>query len=362
MILIATQNFPPDRGGIENLMGGLADNLAAAGLPLEVYADRVRSAGEERPRGYPVHRFGGARPWRRRCKARAIKEAVRKGGVRGIFADSWKSSELLTGLGVPVVVLAHGMEFPHNPGAWKRERIGKALASTRTVIANSAYTASLVQPYVGEVPLTVINPPIDPQPQPDPQQVAALRSLVAGRGPVLMTLARLEPRKGVDTVIGALADIRRQFPQVLYIVAGGGDDRARLEKLAADRGVADCVVFAGMVDDEKKAALFSLVDLFVMPARREGDSVEGFGIVYREAGWYGVPALAGREGGAADAVIDGQTGLLCDADSQADVTAQILRLLEDAQLRRQLGENAARLARDSGQWRVSVQRFVEALR
>ncbi len=362
MILIATQNFPPDRGGIENLMGGLADNLAAAGVPVEVYADRVRGEGVLLPRDYRVHRFGGARPWRRRRKARAIRAAVQSGGVTGIFADSWKSSELIAGLGVPVVVLAHGMEFPHKPSGGKRERIRKALASTRAVIANSSYTASLVQPYVGAgVPLTIINPPIDPQPEPEPQQVAALRPLVAGRGPVLMTLARLEPRKGVDAVIAALAEIRKEYPNLLYIIAGGGDDRARLEKLAVEQGVADCVHFAGMVDDGQKAALFSLADLFVMPARREGDSVEGFGIVYREAGWYGVPALAGREGGAADAVIDGQTGLLCDADSQADVTAHILRLLSDEAARRRMGENAAELARNSGQWRASVQRFLQAL-
>ena len=363
MILIATQNFPPDRGGIENLMGGLADNLVAAGQRVEVYADRIRGEGEMAPRGYRVHRFGGPRPWRRRRKARAIKAAVRRGGVSGIFADSWKSSELLAGLGVPVAVLAHGMEFPHSPSAGKRERIRKALESACAVIANSTYTALLARPYVsGGVPLTVINPPIDPQPEPDPQQIAALRTAVAGQSPVLLTLARLEPRKGVDAVIGALAEIRRQFPDVLYIVAGGGDDRARLESLAAELGVADSVLFAGVVDDSKKAALFSLADLFVMPARREGDSVEGFGIVYREAGWYGVPALAGREGGAADAVIDRQTGLLCKADDQADVTAHILRLLEDEAARRRMGENAAVLARDSGQWRTSVQRFLEALR
>jgi len=363
VILIATQNFPPDRGGIENLMGGLADNLFAAGQPLEVYADRVRGEGEMSPREYPLYRFGGARPWRRRRKARAIEKAVRSGGISGIFADSWKSSELLTGLDVPIAVLAHGMEFPHNPGAGKRARIRKALQPACAVIANSAYTASLVRPYVSEgTPLIVINPPIAPQPQPDPQALAALRPLVDGRGPLLMTLARLEPRKGVDKVIGALADIRSKFPDVLYVVAGGGDDRARLEQLAAAAGVADSVHFAGSVDDGAKAALFSLADVFVMPARREGDSVEGFGIVYREAGWYGVPALAGREGGATDAVIEGETGLLCDADSQADVTAALLRLLEDDVARRRMGEAAAALARGAGQWRVAAERFVATLR
>ncbi|MCW8126796.1 glycosyltransferase family 4 protein [Microbulbifer halophilus] len=363
MILITTQNFPPDRGGMENLMGGLAEELAGRGQRVSVFTGPILDGGAplEATR-YRIRRFGGWRFWWRRRKAAVVAATVRAGGVQGVFADSWKSAELLPELGIPLVILSHGMEFPVNPSPRKYERIRRTLAAADTVIANSVYTASLVKPYLAdESRITVINPPIGPQPQPDPEKVAALRARIGDGGPVLFTLARLEPRKGVDMVIRALPAIRDRYPQAVYLVAGGGDDRARLEGLAAAEGVADAVHFLGGIDDADKAALYSLSDLFAMPARREGDSVEGFGIVYREANWYGVPALAGREGGAADAVTDGETGLLCDGADPADVSARILQLLDDPAARRRMGEKAAEVARGAAQWRESIGAFLAAL-
>lgn len=362
MILITTQSFAPRRGGIEILMEGLAENLGRAGREVLVLADRV--AGGEVPHSdaYNLRLFGGWKPLRRRRKALAVQSLVKAEDVEGVFADSWKSAEYLSDLGVPLAVLAHGMEFPLNPSDAKRARIRRALSTATTVIANSSYTAELARPYIGTgTRLVVINPPIGPQQEPKREQLESLDSVIAGRKPVLLTLARLEPRKGADAVIRALPQVRERHPGVLFIIAGAGSDRARLEELVASSGVADSVHFAGAVSEEEKAALFARADLFVMPARREGDSVEGFGIVYREANWYSVPVLAGREGGAADAVIDGETGLLCDASNQADVTAHILSLLADADALREMGDNAAKLARGKGQWQVAVDRFLETL-
>ena len=362
MILITTQCFAPRRGGIEILMEGLAENLGRAGREVLVLADRVGSGAPPRSDTYRLQLFGGWKLLRQRRKALAVKSAVKEGGVEGVFADSWKSAEHLPDLGVPLAVLAHGMEFPANPSAAKRARIQRALSAATTVIANSSYTAALAQPYIGDsTRLVVINPPIGPQREAKSAQLASLDAVLAGRKPVLLTLARLEPRKGADAVIRALPQVRERHPGVLFIIAGAGGDRARLEALAASSGVEDSVHFAGAVSEEEKAALFARADLFVMPARREGDSVEGFGIVYREANWYGVPVLAGREGGAADAVIDGKTGLLCDASNQADVTAHILSLLADAETLSRMGDNAAKLARGKGQWQAAVDRFLEAL-
>lgn len=361
MILIATQCFPPDRGGIEALMGGLADALAASGHEVAVYADRARDGGAKLVTPYPVKRFGGFKPLRRRLKARAVARAAKAARIEGVFADSWKSVELLGDVGAPIVVLAHGMEFPARPSARKKARITQAFAKAKTVIANSAYTASLAKPYVGEkTRLVVINPPIGPLPK--ALANADVREVVVGHNPVLLTLARLEPRKGVDMVIGALPRVLQVHPNAVYIVAGAGDDRGRLEQIARDENVDRRVRFVGAVDGSTKAALFAAADVFVMPARREGDSVEGFGIVYLEAAWYGVPALAGRDGGAVDAVRDGETGLLCNASDQNDVTRQIMRLLDDDALRVKLGTAASARARGPAQWSNAITAFLDALK
>ena len=344
-------------------MTGLADHLSESGLDIQVFADHVRSKGANPlQRRYPVHRFGSIRPLRRFMKRRAIAKQAIGGGVTGIFADSWKSLASAPANLNPIAMLAHGAEFPTDAQPEKAQRIRLALARCRTVIANSHYTAALAREYAqcGETGIVVINPPIDALPAAEPAALAHLDALIAGRAPVLSTLARLEPRKGVDSVIRALADLRGRHPRVLYLVAGAGADRPRLETLAAQCGVADSVAFLGFADAQVKAALLTRSDVYAMPSRRVGDSVEGYGLSYIEAAWYGAPALAGREGGAVDAVICGETGLVCDGADPADVASKLMLLADDAALRQRLGAHAAARARTQT-WDAALPKYLAAL-
>lgn len=365
MYLITTQCFPPKSGGIESLMGGLANALNRAGHSVEVFADGAVPAGGANASGYSIRRFSGFKPWRRRSKAWAIHRTCSKEPVEGLFADSWKSVELLPALSVPIGVLAHGMEFPVAPGAAKVRRMRRAFARAAVVIANSNFTAEAARPYVpAHIPIKVIHPPIcsSSGAQLEPEQAEpVLQPLPPGRGPMLLTLARLEPRKGVDMVIRALPRLRRRYPQLHYVVAGDGPDRLRLAELAESLGVAEAVTFTGRVGEAAKASLYRHADIFAMPVRREGNSVEGFGIVYREAGCCGLPVLAGREGGAPDAVLEGETGLLCNGDDPADVERMLESLLADSDLRYRLGERAKELAHGPWQWHESIERYLEAL-
>ncbi|MCE9522588.1 MAG: glycosyltransferase family 4 protein [Alphaproteobacteria bacterium] len=365
MIVVTTQCFPPDRGGIEALMGGLADSLFAAGREVAVFADRIHASdAQSRQFDYAVHRFGGLRPLRRFLKARAVAHAVRSRKVEGVFADSWKSVELLPALSVPIAVLVHGTEIPDAPSPRKRQRIRRALAKAHAVIANSAYTAHAVQAYLddGARRVRVVHPPIGIQSEPSASALAQVRTLTGSMGPVILTVARLEPRKGVDMVIRALPAIVRRHPGAVYVVAGSGDDLARLQQLARETGVAERVRFVGPVDGDIKAAFFASADLFAMPARKIGNSVESFGIAYIEAGWYGVPALAGRGGGAGDAVNDGVTGLLCDESDARDVEQKLLQLLDDDALKRRLGAAARERARGPAQWSAALNQYLDALK
>lgn len=348
MIHIATQCFFPTLGGIEGVMTGLADHLAAAGHPVRVFADGAGGADAAKP--YPIARFGGLKPWRRWRKRGAMGAAARRETVAGVFADSWKSvAAIPPGLG-PIIVLAHGSEYPDPQGlsAAKRARLTEALARADAILASSDYTAARVRPFLlGRAErLRVVPPPIAVQPAPSPEAAARAAELIGpGEGPVILTLARLEPRKGVDMTLRALPALAPRHPGLVYVVAGGGDDRGRLEALAAEIGVTARVRFAGRVDDDLRAALLARADVFAMPVRREGASVEGFGLTYVEAAWYGAPAVAGREGGAANAVLDGETGLLCDGADPAAVAAALGRLLDDEELRRRLGTAAQARAR-----------------
>jgi phosphatidyl-myo-inositol dimannoside synthase len=365
LIAIATQCFGPDVGGIEILMTGLADQLALNGLKVEVFADHVRATGAaELTRPYPIHRFGSIRPLRRFLKRRAIARTIESQGVSGLFADSWKSVAAVPATTVPLAVLAHGTEFPLEASPDKARRINAALKRARSIVASSHYTAGLVGNFMQGVDaeVIVVNPPLAPLPAPPPAALAEIDALIAGRGPVLSTLARLEPRKGLDAVLRALPALREKHPGLVYLVAGAGGDLARLRALAAELGVADRVHFLGQVTDPgKKAALLTRSAIYAMPSRRIGNSVEGFGISYVEAAWYGVPSLAGNDAGAGDAVLDGKTGLLCDGADDGAVQGALSRLLDDEALRKSFGAAAADLARAEHSWAAALPRYLAAI-
>jgi phosphatidyl-myo-inositol dimannoside synthase len=363
--LVVTQCFYPDLGGIEGLMTALADNCSLAGRPVTVLADRVRKRplNPEPDKPYTIIRFGGPRPWRRWRKQAYLNSLLQKreSQIAGIFADSWKSVEAIPPhLRIPISVLAHGMEYPSNASPAKRRRIGAAMARCSAVIANSAYTANLAAPYAGEDrdKLQIIHPPIAALPEPRPRDLDEIQSRISGRKPVIATVARLEARKGIDMVVRAMPGLLQRHPHCIYAIAGAGEDRGRLEELAASLGVRDATVFLGRVSEAMKAALLASADVFAMPVRREGRSVEGFGISYLEAGWFGVPALAGRDGGAAEAVLDGETGLVCDGASESEVTQNLLLLLSDEPLRKRLGAAAQRRVKHDLSWPITIGRYL----
>ena len=368
MILVVTQTFAPAKGGMETYMTGVADHLARAGFEVVVLADNVRSSAafDAEQNHYTLKRFGGFRPWRRFLKRRAVTALIASRKIEFIICDSWKSIESLPqALMLPVTALAHGSEYPPEPSLHKKKRITSALARAYLIIANSSFTAEKARAYLPKsnpVRLMIIHPPVTALPEPSLEALEKIRALLDGRGPVISTLARLEPRKGADRIIEALPKLIVRHPRVVFLIGGDGDDKERLQKLAQQCGVKDSVIFYGWVTDlDTKAAILSLSDVFAMPSYNVGTSVEGFGISYIEAAWFGVPSLGGLGSGAKDAVIDGQTGLLCDGNNQADVSTKLASLLDDPELRSKLGRAAQIRARGELSWEAMLPRFLDAL-
>lgn len=365
MILFTTQNFLPDIGGQQAYVTGLADALAARGHTVEVLADTTEpraAKAVDSARRYRIVRFGGMKPLRRLRKGRMAARLIRGGGVRAVVADSWKSLEHLPprGCGARVICLCHGSELlvPHE-GA-RGERVRRALAKADVAAANSRYTGDLARVFAGpETETVVLLPGVEPP-------GGAPRSLDRSAGnrdthPRLLTIARLEPRKGIDTVLRALPTLTARFPGLTYEIAGAGDDGARLAALADELGVAQAVRFHGRVDEAAKARLLSEADLFVLPNRIEPESVEGFGLVFLEAAAFGVPSLAGAEGGAGDAVADGVTGRVVAGSDVAAVAAALGELLSDRAALRRMGEAAHARFWSEFAWDAAVARFEAVL-
>jgi phosphatidylinositol alpha-1,6-mannosyltransferase len=154
---------------------------------------------------------------------------------------------------------------------------------------------------------------------------------------VLLTVSRLVERKGHDMVIRALPAILDAAPDTIYLVVGGGPRAGFLRELAEETGVAASVVFCGAVPDGELAAYYTASDVFVMPSREVDGDVEGFGITFMEAAACGKPSVGGRTGGVAEAIVDGETGLLVDPTSTDDIARAAISLLADADLASRMG-------------------------
>ena len=235
---------------------------------------------------------------------------------------------------------------------WAAPLFRRTLGRVDRFLAISEYTRGLL--LAAGVPaarVALVRPPLDRERFARHGDGAVWRSRWPRHSHVVLTLCQLWPNKGVDRVLEALAMLLPEAPKVLYVVAGDGPDRARLEALARRLGVRERVVFTGRVAAEALADLYAAADVFVMPTRADHDgSVEGFGIVFLEAGSQGVPVIGPREGGSADAIRDGVSGFLVDARDPADIGARLRALLADPQLRRRMGEAGRERAFEPTDW------------
>ncbi len=221
----------------------------------------------------------------------------------------------------------HGIEAWWPPSPWVR----RAAEQADLITAVSRYTRRRFLAWAAVAPHKVRVLPNTVQerfrPGPKPAQLAQ-RLDVTGRK-VLLSVGRLaasERYKGHDRVIRALPEVLRAEPEVIYLIAGDGDDAPRLQALAREMGVADKVVFAGRVRDDELPDIYRLADVFVMPS-----TGEGFGIVFLEAAASGVPVIAAQGDGSADALADGRLGRLVAPDDLQELAAAIIAALRQPQ-------------------------------
>jgi phosphatidylinositol alpha-1,6-mannosyltransferase len=260
-----------------------------------------------------------------------------------------------------IISYAHGEEITACAASGQLRRIMHlAHRQCDLMIANSRNTVRLLEGHIDPAKVRVVHPGVDVGEFADARGRGARWRAGRGLGDRLLvaTLGRLDPRKNHAAVIEAVAALAPRFANLSYIVAGEGRQKTALMELAKQRGVAERVHFLGGVGDADRVAILGACDLLAMPALRDGTDVEGFGMVFLEAGACGRPVLAGREGGQAEAVIDGQTGLVVDGSRPQQVAEALSRLLADAGLRRRLGQ--AGMAHAAGfDWPQVVQRIVD---
>jgi len=166
----------------------------------------------------------------------------------------------------------------------------------------------------------------------------------------------MQRRKGQDMVIQALPRIRQNMPQVKYVLVGTGEELASLTTLARELGVHDSVVFAGNVLDQELAAYYAACDVFIMPNRQIDSDIEGFGIVYLEAGAAGKPVIGGKSGGTDDAIVDGVTGIRVDGNSSVEIADAVVDLLSAPDRAKTMGQRGRQRVESEFAWDAVVAR------
>ena len=181
---------------------------------------------------------------------------------------------------------------------------------------------------------------------------------------VLLTLARLEPRKGIDQALRALALLNGRGelpPSWLYVIAGRGQELETLKGLSHELGVAAHVEFRGFIADEEVPTLYEAADIFLQPNREVRGDTEGFGVVFLEASACGLPVVGGTAGGTADAIEEGVSGYRIDGDSVEAIAAALRLLCADAGLRTRLGRQGAERVATHFTVETAAARFETAL-
>lgn len=225
----------------------------------------------------------------------------------------------------PLVLLVYGIEVWNRPASRLKRRL---LACADAVWSISAVTRDRMRAWssLPEKCFALLPNAIHPERYGMvPRRPDMVERYGLADRKVLLTLGRLsasERYKGVDEVLEAMPALLALEPDLVYLIAGDGDDRPRLEAKARDLGVADQVIFAGFVRESEKADMYRLADVFVMPGRGEG-----FGFVFLEAMACGIPVVASRLDGSFEAVRGGVLGGVVDPDDRGALIAAIREAL-----------------------------------
>ena len=329
MHLIVTRSFPPELGGMQSLMWGLARELSK-NFMIKVFADHFENHKDfDEQASFSIERVGGIKMLRKYRKAQLINEFIKENKIEGIIADHWKSLELIRS-NKKKYCLIHSKEINHHKGTNLNKRVLNVLNNVEKVIANSEFTKNLaIDCGVNQNKIIVINPGIDPADELDKKSLDKVKSLLKVKTPRLITVSRFDKRKNHEKIVMALRNLKQIYPDIVYICVGYGDEEENIKKLVKELDLEAQVMFFKDISNELKNALIAKSNIFVMPSIIHKKSVEGFGIAYVEAAQYGIPSIGGKDGGAADAIQHEKTGLICDGNNLDDIYSSINSMLEN---------------------------------
>jgi phosphatidylinositol alpha-1,6-mannosyltransferase len=366
--LLISEIFPPKHGGSGRWFWESYRRLPSANVVIAAgeHPDQVAFDNTHAMRLYrlplsmsqwALRSFAGLRGYTRALIA--LWRVVRTEKIEAIHAARNLPEGFLAWLlrkwtGIPYLCYVHGEDV-------KTARLSRELTwmtrfilgEAEMVIANSQNSCDILKTewQLEDNRIHVLYPGVDTKRfAPVPPNEEARARLGWRSRTVLLTVGRLQRRKGQDQLIRALTTIRQSIPNVLYSIIGDGDDRTHLENLTKELGLCSCVQFQGEIRDAELIECYQQCDLFALPNRTVGSDIEGFGMVLLEAQACGKVVVAGNSGGTAETMVVAKTGLIVDCGTPEPLARAIVELLLDPQALERMGDAARRWAVERFDW------------
>ena len=361
MFVVSTRNFPPDIGGIQNLMEGLSLALKKHG-PVKIFAEKhPNDENYDRKSNLDITRISGFKFFRKYRKANLIKEFTVNNSVRALFFDHWKSIEKIDYKvlkNIPSFCLIHSKEINHDKGTLLNKRMLNALNKSSFVITNSEFTKNLViSKGLQNSKIKIIHPGCNYPIKIGIKDMDLAKELYRNCFPRIITVARLDKRKSHRNILMTIKNLKPRYPKIKYVSIGNGEEMENLKNLKNELGLGNEVTLLEKSTEQLKVALLDQSDLFLMPSIIHKKSVEGFGISFIEAASYGTGSIGGKAGGASDAIKEGETGYLCDGEDLNNIYESIVKFYDNDNFKN-LGDNAIKFSKNF-QWEKIIKKYLK---
>ncbi|GAB5521131.1 MAG: glycosyltransferase family 4 protein [Rhodothermales bacterium] len=352
-LVLVTQDFPPDTGGTQTYAFELAHRFADACDAFAVVAPAVEgSEAFDATLPFEVIRVDASYDTLSVKAAPVLTRLAQKRGFDTLFHVQWPTA--IAGLWARrrspiqrVFIAAHGRELLLS--SLPSTVLRRGYDATRRRVLHAAdglfpvshYTAGLLHDLGADAArITVAANGVD-QERFTPTDASTLRERLGLSGcRIILSMCRLVGRKGVDTVLAALPKTLQHHPDVIYLIGGTGPMEADLHQQVRALSLEAHVRFLGRVPDAELVTTYNLCEVFVMVPRNAPPDVEGFGLVYLEAGACGKPVVGSTAGGIPDAIDDGQTGHLVPPDAPDALADTLISLLDHPEHSARMGATA----------------------
>jgi phosphatidylinositol alpha-1,6-mannosyltransferase len=356
-------DFYPNKGGIAVFIRDLCIQLAGLGHKVDILAKKNSNTYSfDKSQQYNVYR---CKLYRRLSSIGPILKTLLLYNRKhydiiliGQFMTTHAIGILLLKkiLGVPYVILSHGNDLHYRISTWCDKIIARYLIeNANLMLGNSHFVGKRILEMCYNKTTEILNPGVDCKKFHPGVNVSEIQERYGLKGnKVLLTTARLVPKKNIDNILRSLVIVVKKIPNILYLIVGDGEQKNYLKELSVNLEIQKNVCFIGNIENDILPVFYCVSDIYVMPSCKikSTNDIETFGISFVEASACGKPVIGSRIGGIEDAVIDGETGLLVDPYNIEEIANAIIRLLTDRELSARLGVNGRKRVEEKFDWQI----------